>query len=161
MDLKLLIIQNLDSIWGPYASGNYQWQIYPEMQSGHLYWRSAFEIGPRLIASIPFQDRAVVITLGTAIASLGSRPMERTELYHYSTTMVDFISSPHQNISFGSQNKWNHIELELELANPARNLQLGYKLDYSDYLGEPGYKCMIHSIIMNWSLGKSNLKAKK
>ena len=37
---------------GPYLSASYMWQLYPELQSGHLFWFSSYELGPRLRTTI-------------------------------------------------------------------------------------------------------------
>ncbi|MEE9462633.1 MAG: hypothetical protein V3V53_12420 [Bacteroidales bacterium] len=34
---------------GPYLGLNYQFQLYPELQSGHLHWFTFYDLGPRLI----------------------------------------------------------------------------------------------------------------
>ena len=42
---------------GPYLSDYYKWFLYPELQSGHMFWLSSYEVGPRFQISLPLKNR--------------------------------------------------------------------------------------------------------
>ena len=140
---------------GPYASVNYLLQLYPEMQSGHMFWFTTMEIGPKFQWFLNFGDRKVTVKASTSIAGFTSRPVESTEPYFYSLNIGDIISDSHSNLKFGSFNNFNHTFFEVSYANPAKNkLSLGYAFEYFGYYNAPAYSYLTHSILLKWQLGK-------
>lgn len=139
---------------GPYLSGYYKWFLYPELQSGHMFWISSYEVGPRFQISLPVKNRMLNISLSTSLASLNSRPEAQTEQYYYSLTLSDFVSNPHSNMSFGSWNLYNHTDLRVELAHPPeKGFSIAYEFEFMGYFQTPAFRYMAHSINLNWILG--------
>ena len=138
---------------GPYLAGYYKWQLYPELQSGHMFWMSSYEIGPRMELSLPVKNRLLHMSLATSLASLNSRPVYVTESYYYSLTFSDFVRNPHTNISFGSLNTFTHTDLRLELAHPEKSFSIAYEFEFMGYLKAPEFKYIVHSINLIWKLG--------
>ena len=138
---------------GPYLSGYYKWFLYPELQSGHMFWISSYEVGPRFQISLPVKSRMLHISLSSSLASLNSRPEAHTEQYYYSLTLSDFVSNPHSNISFGSVNVYNHTDLRIELVHPPeKGFSIAYEFEFMGYFQTPAFKYMAHSINLNWIL---------
>jgi hypothetical protein len=139
---------------GPYLSGYYKWFLYPELQSGHMFWLSSHELGPRFQISLPVKSRLLNISLATSLASLNSRPVAQTEQYYYSLTLSDFVSNPHSNMSFGSVNLYNHSDLRIELAHPpGKGFSIAYEFEYMGDFEGPAFRYMAHSINLNWIHG--------
>jgi len=138
---------------GPYLAGYYKWQLYPELQSGHMFWISSYEIGPRIEVSLPVKSRILHMTLSTSLASLNSRPEYKTEEYYYSLTFSDFVRNPHTNMTFGTLNTFTHTDLRLELAHPDRGFSIAYEFEFMGYLEAPTFKYIAHSINLIWKLG--------
>ncbi len=143
---------------GPYLSGYYKWFLYPELQSGHMFWISSYEMGPRMELSIPVKKRILHVTLSTSLLSLNSRPEFTTEQYYYSLTFSDFVKNPHSNMMFGSWNLFNHINLRLELIQAGKGFSIAYEFEYMGYFEEPTFRYMAHSINLNWKLGNKKSK---
>lgn len=142
---------------GGYISSNYQWQLYPELQSGHMLWFSSLEIGPRLHAMINLGKQKVKLRVSNSLAGLSSRPSPSTEQYFYSLKFSDFIENPHSNIKFGTSNLMNHTNLKVELPNAkGKRLNLAYEFDYMAHFKDTRVEYLTHSLKLSWTLGKLN-----
>jgi len=145
-------------ILGPYISGYYKWQLYPELQSGKMFWQSSYELGPRLMFSLPYKRRMFSFSFSNSIAGFISRPEAKTEEYFYSLTMADFIRNPHSNMTFGFQNVYNHFNVILEMSDRNKKLSINYEFEYMDYLNAPAFKYLSHSINLKWKIGNNKMK---
>lgn len=143
---------NLAITIGPYLAGYYMWQLYPELQSGHMFWISSYEIGPRLELSLPVKNRILHMSLASSLASLISRPEYATESYYYSLSFPDFVRNPHTNMSFATLNTFTHTDLRLELAHPERSFSIAYDFEFMGYLKTPEFRFLVHSINLIWKL---------
>ena len=137
---------------GPYVAGYYKWQLYPELQSGHLFWLSSYETGPRIQISIPAKNRILIVSLSTSLASLNSRPEFKTEEYYYSLKFSDFVKNPHSNMTIGSVNLFNHTDLILELTRRDKRFSISYEFEFMGYFQTPTLKYIAHSINLNWQI---------
>ena len=140
---------------GPYAAGYYMWQLYPELQSGQMFWLSSYEIGPKILISLPVKSKMMNLSFATSIASLNSRPEVQTETYFYSLTLADFAKNVHSNMQFGSVNLFNHIVFALELKDPGKKFSFGYEFGFIGYSDAPAFRFISHSIMMNWKIGNN------
>jgi hypothetical protein len=150
--------QSMSVTLGPYLAGYYKWQLYPELQSGHMFWLSSYEIGPRIQISLPVKNRILNVSLSSTVASLNSRPEFKTEEYYYSLTFSDFVKNPHSNMTLGSVNVFNHTDFILELKHPEKGFSISYEFEYMGYLDTPAFRYMAHSINLNWKI--ENKKSK-
>ena len=141
---------------GPYLSGYYKWQLYPELQSGHMLWFSSYEIGPELWASIPLEGRLLSVSIASSLISLNSRPQNSPETYFYSLTLSDFVSNVHSDMSFGSLNSFQHFDIQVALSGLNKRFRVGYEFEYLGYSDDPKYQYMIHSINLTWQVGNKN-----
>ena len=142
---------------GPYFSANYQWQLYPELQSGHMNWLTAYEFGVRGTLGITVFQRKWNITLSSAVVSLSSKRKDSPEDYFYDLGLKDFIGNAHSNFSFGYNDQYNHTDLKISLI-PQTSKRLTYSYSY-EYVGQHfdvNDRMMWHSFTMNWKLGKIN-----
>lgn len=139
---------------GPYISGYYQWQLYPELQSGHMLWFSSYEAGLKLWASYPLENKRIIVALASSLLNLTSRPESSPETYFYSLTFNDFVSNPHSNMKFGSLDNFLHFQLNVALAGLGKGFSIGYLFEYMGYNEQPEYQYLTHSINLTWLLGK-------
>jgi len=139
---------------GPYMLAIYKWQLYPELQSGHIFWFSSYELGPQLQVAVPVKEKHISFELSFSLAGLNSRPEPATEQYYYSLTFADFVKNPHSNMSFGSLNQYGHVHFTAQLSDPDRSTAFAYEFELFNYRLEPMFKYMTHSITFQWKLGK-------
>ena len=140
---------------GPYLSGYYKWFLYPELQSGHMFWFTSLEVGPQVLATVPIKKRLFNLTFSNSLAGFTSRPEPATETHFYALTLSDFISNAHKDLGFGSFDTFNHSKLQIELQNRReKKLSFAYEFDYLVYLKEPGINFMSHAVNLKWKIGK-------
>lgn len=141
-------------VLGPYMLAIYKWQLYPELQSGHMFWFSSYELGPQLLVGVPVKEKRISFELSFSLASLNSRPEPATEQYYYSLSFADFVKNPHSNMSFGSVNQYGHIHFVAQFTDPDRSTAFAYEFEFFNYRTEPMFRYISHAITFQWKLGK-------
>ncbi len=142
---------------GPYFAANYQWQLYPELQSGHMFWFTALEVGYEASYTLPYnyKSRKFKLSFANAFAGFASRPEPSTETHFYSLTISDFFSNAHSDLEFGFNNLFNHTRFEIEmLRKPEKRLSLAYEFEYFGYFDTPTVNYLNHSFNLKWKIGK-------
>jgi len=140
---------------GPYFATNYNWQLYPELQSGHMFWFTSIEIGPRITFTTPIKNNLFKFTFSNSLAGWTSRPEQGTETYFYSLKFSDFVNNAHSNLKFGSFDLFNHTYFEIEMLNTnGKRLSFAYEFEYFGYYQDPKLSYIAHSINMTWRVGK-------
>uniref|UniRef100_UPI00404A3AC9 hypothetical protein n=1 Tax=Fulvivirga sp. TaxID=1931237 RepID=UPI00404A3AC9 len=142
-------------ICGMYFKADYDWQLYPELQSGHMFWFTSLEIGSQIILNLPQDTFGIKITLSNSLAGFNSRPKPGTESYFYSLTFSDFITNAHSNLKFGANNLFNQTDFEFEIYNPLKRFSIAYQFEYFSYFSEPRIDYLAHSLNFIIKVGKS------
>lgn len=139
---------------GLYTSANFNWQLYPHLQSGHMFWYTTFEAGPKAIVTLPVFSKNFRISLSNSLLGVYSRPEPSTETYYYSLGFMDFVENAFSDLEFGLANELYHINLEIEMLPKASDrLSFAYEFDYISLNGEPSLDFLSHSINLKWKLG--------
>lgn len=139
---------------GAYFSTNYNWQFYPELQGGHMYWFTSFEIGPQLIFTFPLKNTMIKITFSNSLAGFTSRPEPQTESYFTSRKFSDFVSNAHSHLQFGSFESFNHTNFEIVFLRKDKKLNFAYEFDYFGYFKKPRLQYLSHAINLIWKMGQ-------
>jgi len=141
---------------GGYISVNYNWQLYPQLQSGHMFWFSSFELGPRLHFTGQVKNGFLTASFSNTAAGMASRPIPETETYFYSLKYKDFIKNAHNNLKFGSGNLFNRIQFEISWKkNPDKKKIFAYRFEYFEYNKDPKVRFLIHSLMLRCYLAKT------
>jgi len=143
---------------GPYISGYYKWQLFPFLQSGKMIWISTWELGPRLMVSLPYKNKIINVSLANSMAGFVSRPEMKIEEYYYSLALSDFVNNPHTNMTFELQNVFNHTSLNVELTDQHKRRSINYEFEYMGYMNEPMFRYLSHSINLKWKIGNKKMK---
>jgi hypothetical protein len=143
---------------GPYIAGNYKWMLFPFLQSGKMFWISSWELGPRIMVSLPYKEKIISVSIANSVAGLVSRPLMKTEEYFYSLSLLDFVRNPHTNMTFGLQNVFNHTSLNVELTGQGKKRSLSYEFEFMGYMKEPMFRYLSHSINLKWKIANKKLK---
>jgi len=140
---------------GPYFHAAYNWELFPELQSGHMFWFSSFEIGPKLSWSFPLKTKQIKLRFSNSLMGFTSRPEVDTETHFYSLKFSDFASNPHSNLQFGFNNLFNHTMLGLETkVSKSQRFSLGYQFEYFGIYDSPTLSYTEHSVNLKWIIGK-------
>jgi len=140
---------------GTYFSTDYQWQQYPELHGGRLYWFSSIEIGPKIAFELHHKSYSFNIYFSNSVAGFTSRPKPTSESYFYSFSFSEFIKVAHQNLDFGTYNQFNKTKFGIELKHDSwKRLSTGYGFEYFGYYQEPKLTYLSHSLNLKWKIGK-------
>lgn len=140
---------------GAYYSTDYQWQQYPELHGGRLYWFSSLEIGPQITYKISPKDYQVNICFSNSLVGFTSRPEHTSEPYYYSFSLAEFFNVANQKLDFGLINKFNRTKLEIELNRDSwKRFSIGYTFEYYGYYQEPKLVYLCHSLNLNWKINR-------
>lgn len=119
-------------------TGEYNWQMYPDLQSGYSFWFTHFSLGG--MASYPFEagENRFVLKLHTSLLGITSRPPEERDEYFFDLSFWDVVRFLHQDFQFGSWNSFNQTGLEIKWQpKPSSRLAFAYGLNYYGYYEKP------------------------
>ena len=147
IDIHIAKGKEKTSSTGPYASMNYQFQLYPELQSGHLFWFTHHEIGIRHLRSLTFAKRQWELGASAAVLGLTSRPekLPQSESLFYDLSGKYIFKSQHSNMKLQTLNRFIHLNTYLKLQSVKR-WTFAYEIDYTHIGGELAIDYLSHSI---------------
>jgi hypothetical protein len=134
---KLPVSQNSIYI-GPTLKGEYNYFLYPDLQSGFDYWFTNYSLGFRSVFDVNLQRSNFQIKLNTSLLGLSSRQPAYRDPYFFDLGVGFALEHLHQNLTFGSLNSYNTSNMEI-IWRPKQNskLSFGYALTYKGYYGSP------------------------
>jgi hypothetical protein len=113
-------------------AANYSYQTYPEQHSAHLFWYGEIGIAPCMEYGYQWKKSRMRIFLQNSIAGFVSRTREVTP-YFYSFEFSDFFTQPHENMKFGSFDKFNHTSAVIECTpNISKGHSFAFGAEYTD-----------------------------
>lgn len=132
---------------GPALKFEYIYDFYPQLQSGFGYWFTNFSLGLKAQYTFNYQSSAFQIALSSSLAGFISRQPDYRDPYFYDIGFKFAVRDLHQNMVFGSFEKYNTTDLEI-LWKPASasRFTFGYEFRYSGYSDAPEFKKVSHSI---------------
>ena len=132
---------------GPSFNLEYSYNLYPDLQSGFDYWFTNTGFGIHAIYDLRLNSSAFVIKLASSFAGFTSRQQNYRDPYFYDMGMKHAFSHLHQDLTFGSFNRYSCADLEiLWKPKPDSRLSIGYELKYSGYFQAPEISVVNHNI---------------
>lgn len=98
---------------GLILSTNYYYQVYANLQNNHLFWFGEIGLSPAIQYEYRWKEQSVKFIVRNSVLGFVSRPT-RNDPYFYSLKFSDFFVRPHENLQFGSFDKYNHTYLQIE-----------------------------------------------
>jgi hypothetical protein len=98
---------------GANFAANYNYQMYPDLQGGHLFWMSEIGLSPRLEYNYEWNKKRIGVYMQNSLLGFVSHT-QNNEPYFYSFKASDFFIRPHEDMKFGSFNNYNHTNISLE-----------------------------------------------
>lgn len=139
---------------GTVLAADYNYQLYPELQSGVSYWFSQFSAG--LAAEYRFQalENNWRVMGTTSLLGLTSRPPEVRSPYFFDLGFGEALRYLHQNIGFGSVNQFSRTRFEVQWqANNTGNnepIRLSYTFDIDAYFYLPQWIALRHGLTLTF-----------
>jgi len=132
---------------GPALKLEYNYSLYPQLQSGFDYWFTNFSLGLKAHYAFNYQSSAFQIALSSSLAGFISRQPDYRDPYFFDIGFKYAIRGLHQNLVFGSFEKYNTTALEILWKPVSKSrLKFGYEFRYAGYYAAPEFKKVSHSI---------------
>lgn len=132
---------------GPSLKYEYNYNLFPDLQSGFDYWFTNFSLGLNALYDFNYQSSSFRIKLNSSLIGFVSRQPDYRNPYYYDLSFKYAISHLNQDLTFGSLNSFNTTTLEiLWKSNPKSRLTIGYLLKYSGYYQNPEISMVSNNI---------------
>jgi hypothetical protein len=132
---------------GPSLKFEYNYNLYPQLQSGFDYWFTNFSFGLKAQYDFRYRSSSFHIAANSSLAGFISRQPVNRDPYFFDLGLKYAIRNLHQDLSVGSLNKFNTTNLEvLWKPVPDSRLLIGYSFRYSRYYQSPELIIVSHSI---------------
>jgi hypothetical protein len=132
---------------GAYVAMNYYLQIFTELESGHVFWFTFIDAGPRMILDKDFKKQKIRLQLANSLGGLASRPDGLKDTYYHDLHAFDIISNMHSNLQAGSFNLLNHTDFEVEWRHLNKmGSSIAYRLEYFGHYSGARLDYLVNSI---------------
>jgi hypothetical protein len=132
---------------GPSLNCEYNYNLYPDLQSGFDYWFTNFNLGIHALYNFSFKSSSFGINFNSSLLGFTSRQAAYRNPYFYDLSFTYAIHHLHQDMTFGSFNSFNITDIEiLWKLNPNSRLTIGYVFKYSGYYKNPEISMVSHNI---------------
>ncbi|MCL2290055.1 MAG: hypothetical protein FWC34_05035 [Bacteroidetes bacterium] len=112
---------------------NYSYQMYSSQHMSNLFWYSEVGIAPCVEYTYQWKQSKIKLFVQNSLAGFVSRT-ESIGHYFYSFKFADFFVRPHQNMKFGSFDKYNHTNVSIEyFPNVSKKHSIVLGVAYIDY----------------------------
>lgn len=143
---------------GPQFLAEYNYELYPDFQSGYSFWFTHFSLGASSRYRFNLNRHLFRLSLESTIAGFTSRTAEYDNPYFFDLSFRYAVQYLHQDIGFGSLNKYNHSEFEIRWQPKAESkIAVAYNIQYYGYYEEPQIT-MINQMIKLVFLPKTSKK---
>lgn len=136
---------------GSIVAADYQYQLYPDLQSGASYWFSSWSAGVAARYSFHAFENDWNIAGSTSLLGFTSRPLTVRSPYFFDLGVGEAIRYLHQNIQFGSVNRF--IRAQVEIAwKPQQNssFRIAYTLSADTYFDTPQWTTLRQGIAITF-----------
>jgi hypothetical protein len=123
---------------GPYAIMDYNYELYPDLQSGYSYWFTNFSLGGTVKYAFRLKENQFDLHFHTTLLGLTSRQPVYDDPYFFDLSFGDIMKFVHQDLQFGGWGSYNQSEIELTWqSRPDSRLAYAYSFQYYGYYPEP------------------------
>jgi hypothetical protein len=138
-----------DLFAGPELKLEYNYNLYPDLQSGFDYWFTSLAPGINAFYDLNYGGSSFRIKISSSLAGLTSRQQSYRDPYFYDLGVKYAIKHLNQDFTIGSFNRFSSAGLEiLWKPKPDSRLIFGYILKYSGYYKAPEITILNHGIKM-------------
>lgn len=137
---------------GPSFKMEYNYNLYPELQSGFDYWFTNSAFGVYALCNLTLRNSSFRIKFNSSVAGFTSRQENYRDPYFYDIGFKYAIRHLNQDLTFASFNSFCTSTLELLWKPKADSrLALGYALKYSGYYQSPEISMVTQSFKLIFS----------
>jgi hypothetical protein len=123
---------------GPYAIIEYNYELYPDLQSGYSFWFTNYSLGGAIKYSFAAKENLFDLSFHTTLLGLTSRQPVYDDPYFFDLSAAYIAKFVHQDLQFGSWGNYINAELEMRWTPKASSrLAYGYSFGFYNYGHEP------------------------
>jgi hypothetical protein len=132
---------------GPMVKFEYNYNLYPDLQSGFDYWFTNFSLGLNSVADFKIANKYFKAKLKTTLLGFTSRQPSYRDPYFYDIGFTYAINHLHSNMGFYTVAGYNQTSIELlwKFKEDSR-CTWAYVFNYSGYYGEPKISILSHNV---------------
>jgi hypothetical protein len=132
---------------------DYSWQMYPDLQSGTLFWASIIGISPIVKYNYQWNNKRIGINIQNSLFGFSSHKQGDYTYWYYHKNASEWIVTPHETMKFGSFNHYNHTTVSLEFVpNITKKHSIIYEFDYLGFFQGIQFHRINHNFIWRISL---------
>lgn len=136
-----------DLALGPAFTAEYNYSMYPDLQSGFAFWMTHLSLGAAAEYRQSLAEHQFNLKLSTSLLGISSRPPVYREPYFFDLNFGYAMDYLHRDFKPGSWTRYNVSELELEWKpRTASRLSYAYVFQYTGYYAGPRL-AMIHQSV--------------
>ena len=132
---------------GPLFKIEYDYTLYPQLQSAFDYWFTNFSLGVNAAYNFTIGKQTLNTRLKSSLLGFTSRQPDYRNPYWYDIGFKYAIKHLNSDLEFSSLNKYNTTDFELSWkTNPDSRIILAYCFSYSGYYEAPPVSTINHHI---------------
>ncbi len=132
---------------GPLAKVEYDYTLYPQLQSAFDYWFTNFSLGINSVYSFSLANQPLSARLKFTILGFTSRQPDYRNPYWYDIGIKHAIRHLHSGLEFSALDQYNITDFELTwMPESARRVIWSYCFKYAGYFEAPKISMISHSI---------------
>lgn len=132
---------------GPLVKFEYNYTLYPQLQSAFDYWFSNFSLGISSTYNFSVANQPLSARLKFSLLGFTSRQPDYRNPYWYDIGFKHAIKHLNSDFEFSTLNKFNTIDFELLWKpKPASRISWSYCVNYSGYFDAPEISIVSHNI---------------
>ena len=132
---------------GPLVKFEYNYTLYPQLQSAFDYWFTNFSLGVNARYNFIIANQSLNARLKFAFLGFTSRQPDYRNPYFYDIGFKYAIIHPNSDFEFSTLDKFNTTDFELSWKpKPASRITWAYCFNYSGYFEAPEISIVSHNI---------------
>ena len=132
---------------GPALKMEYNFQMYPDLQSGYYFWLTHYSAGVSAFATVNLKNSIIKVRAFNNLCGFVSRGETWEDPYFFTDQFSDLMSDMHSEFSFVSLGTFNNTFFEIQYRRSAASrLAYSYVFDYFVYSDDPALKFLNQSL---------------
>jgi len=137
---------------GPLVKFEYNYTLYPQLQSAFDYWFTNFSLGINSRYNFTVAGQSLSSRLKFTLLGFTSRQPESRNPYFYDIGFKYAVMHPNSDLEFSALNKYNSTNFELSWKpKPGSSVSWSYCFNYSGYFEAPEISIVSHNIKLTFN----------
>jgi hypothetical protein len=137
-----------DQLWlGPDVMTGYNYEFYPDRQTGHGFWFSHYSAGFAIFFQKVLSERIIWMKISSSLFGFTSRTPENFNTLFFNIGFKDAIQDLHSDMNFSQFGRYNvtHFEISLKPVQ-SRRISFSYLMDYAGFYKAPHWTRLDYAI---------------